>query len=107
MPGPQSTATAQMAAYAGRLRWLRARSGADPAQAATAAGLSVGFYRGLETGAVDWGGVTVLTVHALLDALAVKDERDLLGDPHTPGPCPPTTPRPRRSNDHPHLVPLP
>ena len=52
------------------------------------------YYRGLETGANDWGGNTVLTVHALLDALAVKDERDLLGDPHTPAPCPPTTPRP-------------
>ena len=106
MPASRPDPATVTAVYAGRLRWLRARAGTDRGQAAVAAGLPVETYRGLETGTVDWGGITVLTAHVLLDSLGVEDERDLFGDPrgsHRTAQDPPL-PRPRTHDDHPRLV---
>ena len=110
MPGPDPVSAVETAVYAGRLRWLRARAGATRGETAAAADLTVETYIGLETGRVDWGGVTVETAQALLDALGVADERDLLARVTTPPPAP-VVPLPRRAPDdqhpRPRLTPVP
>ena len=103
MPGPDPVSAVETAVYAGRLRLLRARSSATRAEAAAAAGMPVEAYVGLETGRVGWGGVTVETAQALLDALGVADERDLLARVPTPPPAPASVvPLPRSAPDDQH-----
>ena len=98
MSDSEPVSAVETVVFAGRLRWLRARAGVTRRETAAAAGIPVEDYTGLETGDVDWGGVTVATAHALLDALDVADEHDLLARVPTPPPTP-VVPLPRRPDD--------